>query len=259
MEIFYRNLNMNQTAAVEGMEAWKTDGTSYTAQMGDGSYTVKIMDESGKVDINTIPDVILKNLLINLGVKDEEADTIVDSIMDWKDSDDFTRLHGAESDYYMSLPNPYKAKNANFDTVEELLLVKGVTPEILYGDNKKKGVISFLTVYSRSNKININAAPREVLSAIPGITPEIAEAIIEFRKTKDIASLGEIGIPAGAQALMQQFVIAGRVGGTFTIEAVGRKGNEKGGYGIRATVAVAGDNKYIYFYYKSPIRIGNDS
>ncbi len=50
----------------------------------------------------------------------------------------------------MSLPNPYKAKNANFDTLEELLLVKGMTSEILYGNKEKKGIIDLLTIYSRT-------------------------------------------------------------------------------------------------------------
>src|SRR4030043_741794 len=180
MEIFYRNMYKNQPLVLEGGEVWKTDGTSYKAQTGDGYYTVRIIDESGKVDINRVSGVVLKNLLINSGVQEEEVDTIVDSIMDWKDPDDLHRLHGAESDYYMSLPNPYKAKDANFDTLEELLLVKGMTPEILYGDGKKKGIINFLTINSKTSQININAAPKEVLTSIPGITPEFADTIIEY-------------------------------------------------------------------------------
>jgi len=139
-ELFYREFYKNQTVELEGREVWKTDGTPYEAQIGDGYYTVKILDESGKVDINTASELVLKNLLINAGVKPEEADIIVDSIMDWKDGDDLHRLHGAESDYYMSLPNPYRAKDDKFDTIEELLLVKGMTADILYGGGGKKGL-----------------------------------------------------------------------------------------------------------------------
>jgi len=258
MELFYRNLYKNLTPVPEGMEAWKTDGTSYDGQAGDGHYTVSIMDESGKVDINRVSDVVLKNLLINAGVKEEDADTVVDSVMDWKDPDDLHRLNGAESDYYMSLPNPYKAKNANFDTVEELVLVKGMTPEILYGDSKEKGIIELLTVNSKMNRINVNAAPKEVLSAIPGITPEIADMIIEFRKTKEIANLQEIGIPVEAISALAPYI--GTSGSSiFTIEAAGYKGDKKGEYAVRATVALVGDNKYSYIYYKSPVTIKNGS
>ena len=98
----------------------------------------------------------------------------------------------------MSLPNPYKAKNANFDTLEELLLVKGMTSEILYGNNEKKGIIDLLTVYSRTSiKINVNAAPKEVLMAIPGITPEIADSIISFREHDEIKKCRECRNPTG--------------------------------------------------------------
>jgi len=258
MELFYRNLYKNLTPVPEGMEAWKTDGTSYDGQSGDGHYTVSIMDESGKVDINTVSDVVLKNLLINAGVKEEDVDTVVDSVMDWKDPDDLHRLNGAESDYYMSLPNPYKAKNANFDTLEELVLVKGMTPEILYGDGKKKGIIELLTVNSKMNRINVNAAPKEVLMAIPGISPEIADMIIEFRKTKEIANLQEIGIPVEAISALAPYIGTGS-SGIFTIEAAGYKGDKKGEYAVRATVALVGDNKYSYVYYKSPVAIKNGS
>jgi general secretion pathway protein K len=258
MEIFYKKVYNNQTVLLEGTEVWKTDGSPYSIQAGNLQYTVSIIDESGKVDINAISDILLKNLLLNSGVRQEEADTIVDSIMDWRDPDDLHRLHGAESDYYMSLPNPYKAKDANFDTLEELLLVKGMTPEILYGDSKKKGIIDFLTINSKTSQININAAPKEVLTAIPGITPEFADTIIEYRNTKEITNLQEIGIPEDANNLMAPYIKTGE-SNTFTIESVGHKGSEKGGYAIRATVTITGNNNYAYLYYKSPISINISS
>ena len=150
---------------------------------------IGLVNEGGKVDINATSELILKNLLLNLGVPLEDADIIVDSVMDWKDPDDLHRVHGAESDYYTSLPTPYKAKNANFDTLEELLLVKGISPEILYGTGGKKGLIDFLTVNSKMAQININAAPKEVLQAIPGITPELADTIVSLRETQEILDL----------------------------------------------------------------------
>lgn len=251
MELFYRNQNFS----VEGSEVWKIDGTPYTVQMGDGYCTIRIMDESGHVNINSVSDIILKNLLLNVGVQAEEADTIVDSIMDWKDPDDLHRLHGAESDYYMSLPTPYKAKNANFDTLEELLLVKGVTPEILYGSasgGEKNGIIDFLTVNSISSQINVNAAPKEVLVAIPGMTPEIADGIITYRQSKEITAAQEIqGILGGSYISMAPYIITGGTT-TFTIESVGYKGSGKAGYAIKATVILETNNKFRYVYYKNP-------
>ena len=254
MELFYRSIYKDQTVLIEGTEVWRTDGTPYSYQIRDGYCTVRILDESGKVDINTVSDVLLKNLLVNLGVSEEKIDTIVDSVMDWKDTDDFHRLHGAESDYYMSLPNPYKAKNARFDTLEELLLVKGMTPEVLYGNSEKKGIINFLTVHSGMNEINVNAAPKEVLMAIPGITPEIADMIIDYRDTKEIKDIQEIGLPEEAYTFMTLYATTEGTD-TFSIDSLGYKGTNKAGYGIKATVAIEGNNEHTYLYYKSPVDI----
>ncbi|MDP3297582.1 MAG: type II secretion system protein GspK [Thermodesulfovibrionia bacterium] len=251
MEVFYRNANKGQRTILEGMEVWNIDGKPYRVQTDNGFYTVSITDESGKVDINTTPDVILRNLLINLGLELENVDTIVDSIMDWKDPDELHRLHGAESDYYMLLPNPYKVKNANFDTLEELLMVNGVTPEILYRSKEKKGIIDFLTVNSGTGAININAASREVLMAVPGITPEVADEIINQRQIKEISYFQGIkGIPEENYPLVEPYVTT-EGAHTFAIESVGYKGNKKAGYGIKAIVVVVGDDdKYEYLYYK---------
>ncbi|MBI5050020.1 MAG: general secretion pathway protein GspK [Nitrospirae bacterium] len=250
MEVFYRNANKGQRTILEGMEVWNIDGKPYRVQTDNGFYTVSITDESGKVDINITPDVILRNLLINLGLELENVDTIVDSIMDWKDPDELHRLHGAESDYYMLLPNPYKVKNANFDTLEELLLVKGVTPGILHGTKEKKGIMNFLTVNSGTGAININAASREVLMAVPGITPEVADEIITQRQIKEISYFQEIkGIPEENYPLVEPYVTT-EGAHTFAIESVGYKSNKKAGYGIKAIIVVIGNDKYNYLYYK---------
>jgi len=260
-EIFYRNMYKNQAVVLEGTEVWKTDGTPNKVQTANGYFTVSMMDETGKIDINTLTDtsgIILKNLLTNSGVPEENAETIVDSILDWKDKTGgvMHRLHGAGDDYYMSLPNPYKAKHDNFDTLEELLLVKGMTYELLYGDGKKKGVIDFLTVYSKSPIINVMAAPKEVLSAIPGITPEIADSIISSRGNQ--AGTPNFGnLLSNIQPPFNSFV-GPTASNTFTIDAAGYKGSAKQGYAVRATVVIEGNNKYRYLYYKSPAEVRHD-
>jgi general secretion pathway protein K len=260
MELFYRNVYKNQTIELEGREVWQVDGTPYTGQLGNGTYTVSIIDESGKVDINSASDVVLKNLFLNTGISEEEADTIVDSIMDWKDPDDLHRLHGAESDYYLSLQNPYKAKNARFDSLEELLLVKGVTADILYGNKERKGIIDFLTVYTKKNKININAAPKEVLMALPGMTPELADSIISSRQTKETTGGANVqGVLGENYSLMAPYITTGG-SNVFSIDAIGRKENEKGAYAIRATVILAStasvyEVPYKFVYYKTPVTI----
>ena len=253
-EMLYRR----QNPASGESDAWKADGTPYSDHLGSGSYTVKILDESGKIDLNTLTDssaIIFKNLLVNAGVTTENADTIVDSTLDWRDADDLHRLHGAESDYYRSLPNPYMAKNGNFDTVEELLMVKGMTPEILYGSEKNRGVINFLTVNSGSGTVNVTAAPREVLMALPGMTAEIADSLLQYRADKTMQGLQDVQAVLGEGYKAMAPYIGFGASAAFTVDAVGYKTSEKKGYHIKATLVLEGTNKYRYVYYKSPMNI----
>ncbi len=257
LELFFRKENLTQVL-IEDQAVWKVDGRPYSGQVGDGHYAVRIIDETGKLDINFAPELLLRNLLRNLGIEGTTLDTMVDSILDWKDKDDLHRLNGAESDYYLSLPNPYKAKNGNFETLEELLSVKGVTREILYGDGKQKGLIDLLTVHGKTNKININAAPKEILLSIPGITADMVDEILIFRENQEIRTLQEIGgSVVGNQALLIPYITFGQ-GNTFTIESSGFKEKPQSGYAIRTTVTLLADKQYKFLYYKTPVTLKQD-
>ncbi len=249
-ELFYLNKNKHAQIVAEGSEVWRIDGRHYKVLTDNGYYTIGIMNEGGKVDINTAPELILKSLLINLGVDPELADIIVDSVMDWKDPDNLHRLHGAEDDYYMSLPNPYKAKNTDFETIEELLKVKGMTSEILFGVKGKKGLLDFVTVHSKMTKININAAPKEVLLAIPGITPELVASVMTIRETAEIQDIQ--GVLGNNYDLASPYIGLSQAN-AYTIDTAGYKGAEITGYSVRATVTLEGTSNYKYLYYKSPV------
>ena len=261
MEIIYRSVNQSQTLVLAGKEVWKTDGTTYTIETGGAGYVVRLTDESGKISLTGLTDangIVLKNLLINRGTSPENADVIVDSILDWQDADDLHRLNGAESDYYMSLPNPYKAKNGDIETLEELILVKGITPDILYGADKMKGIIRYLTIYSKTGAINIKVAPKEVLAAIPGMNSDMVDQIIEFRQSAEINGLEDITNIVGANyPLMAPYISfgPGSSPGVYTVEATGYKDSHKKGYSILATVTFDSPKKYRYVYYKTPVEI----
>lgn len=155
---------------------------SRKGDFGKGSFEYKITDEDGKLNINTATEGQLKVLFHDSGVDITDVDIIVDSIFDWKDNNDLHRLNGAEEDYYQSLDNPYSSKDGPFSTVEELLLIKGITNDILYGSKDKEeedgeyysGVAKYLTVYG-SNRININTASETVLDI--ALDPANAESI----------------------------------------------------------------------------------
>lgn len=261
MEIFYRNKNKNTQITFDGEEPFLVDGTFYYGEMSNGYYKISIYDESGKININALTDVsgiILNNLLVNLGVEKKTADSIVDSILDWKDADNLTRLSGAEDDYYTSLQNPYKAKNANFDNLEELLLVKGITSEILYGDDERPGLINFITLYSSTDKVNINTASPEVLKAIPFMSDNDVEQIINYRKADNTKKDGTNiqAVIAGDYAKISQYISTGD-SNVYAIEVLGckEKSDNNKGYPLKSVIVLEGNDRYRVLYYQSPANI----
>jgi general secretion pathway protein K len=232
-----------------------------TGKFGDGEYVVDIQDESGKINVNLVLDEQLRTLLDVIGIPKLDADTIADSILDWRDADSDHRLNGAEDDYYQSLNPPYKAKNGRLDTVEELLLVRGVTLDYFYGHSEKTpdgsiiykyGLSRYLTVYSMTPSININYAPVQVLMSIPGITPQMAQMIYERRKVKPFANVNEITqqLPVTLSPNSMPFLSTNRTG-IFTLTAWARRENSKVQRAVRAVVSLdareANQYKIIYW------------
>jgi general secretion pathway protein K len=258
MELVFSMTHKESEIITEGKDPIRLDGRWYTGELGKEKYGFRVAAESTKININKMTDVsgiLLNNLLVNLGIEKEQADTIVDSLLDWKDGDDLHRLHGAEDDYYQSLPVPYKARNAALETIEEMLLVKGMTPDILFGSKEKPGLINFITIYGTSEKINVNLAPREVLRAIPDMTDDAVQRLIDRRETEFFQSIAEAQALAGeAGATLIKYVDL-TAAAAFSIEGIGLNGTEKGGYGIRAVVSLEGEGTRRYLYYKSPATV----
>lgn len=105
----------------------------------DGNYAgvrYGLENESSRLNLNTV--LLADNyeedgaqlLLMALPGMTEP---VADAILDWIDADDEPRVLGAEQDYYTSLDPPYQPRNGPLQTIEELLLVRGVTPALLFG------------------------------------------------------------------------------------------------------------------------------
>ncbi len=135
-------------------------------------------DEASRININYAPAEALKSLLKIIGEVDEgTASDIASAIIDWRDENVVISPVGAEDDYYKSLELPYNCKNKKFQILEELLLVRGVTPELF---SKIKDLI---TVYG-GGKTNINTAGFSIFLAL-GLSNDFAERMIKFRQGSD--------------------------------------------------------------------------
>lgn len=181
-----------------------------------------LMDESAKLNLNLLDrlkleDAQVKALLMNIPNMTEET---IDAMLDWIDTDDTRRPYGAESETYEALVPPYKAKNGPLESIDELLLVQGVTPALLHGEDANRnglldpnendgdvsppldnadgvldhGWVAYLTAYSRES--NRRADGSKKIDLNNGLLTELYDSLEE-----------EFGVDAA------KFVIAYRISG----------------------------------------------
>ncbi len=146
----------------------------------DGAVRYGAVDEARKIDLNKVksPLILAGIFEFGAGVTKSQAQEIAASILDWRDEDDVLNAGGAETRYYRSFSPPYEPKNADLDTLEELLLIKGVTPEVFLK------VQPYVTVDGDA-VFNINTAPAPVFLAY-GFSAGLVEKILNFRRGRDL-------------------------------------------------------------------------
>ena len=224
-----------------------------TIQADDAVVSLRVEDELAKVSINSI---VLPNgeinpenyatflrLLKGIGLEDELAD----ALSDWIDINDEPRPMGGETyDYYKRLSQPYSAKGGALDTLEEVLLVKGYSPQIY------KRLSPFITVYAEEPgvmgipKININTASKEVLMALSSdVTGDMAQMVIEYRDKNPFKDTADIRKVAGFETI--GFSLQSRITVKSSIFRIFSKGMV--GDGIREVEAVVAikANKNLYW------------
>jgi general secretion pathway protein K len=209
-------------------DVWSADGTVHAWDENGSHVVVNALDESGKIDLNTASDGLIKGLLQTAAELDADtAARLIDVIEDWKDADDLRRPNGAEAPEYQAAGLSYKPANAPFESVAELQRVLGMTPAI-YGR-----IADSLTVHSRMTGINPAFASRAVLLAVPGATPEIVDTYIAQRRDALAAKLPAppFPVPGIVGATLNLWRIRAEVttadGVTFTREAVVRQGDRR--------------------------------
>ena len=180
-----------------GKEPWNNNmGIFKEIEVGRGTFTVSydylnslsrirevrygIIDEERKVNINKAGRKVIERLLKICGIDEMKAQNLSASIVDWRDGDSELSIPfgSAEDRYYRNLSEPYEAKDADFEILDEIFLVREMTKEIF---DKVK---DFITVYGEG-KININTAASEVLLSL-GLYERVVEKIVLFRCGQDL-------------------------------------------------------------------------
>ncbi len=197
---------------------------------GANHVVVELHDESGKIDVNQATSQVLEGLFVALNVDLQTATELVQSIENWRHPNSADDAYGADDSYYLSLPKPYHSAHTDFKSVDELLLVRGITPDLFYGryvvhdDGQVEhlpGLADCLSVHA-GQVVNINYAPYPVLMAVPDMTSTTANYIISGRATKPFESVSDVTreFPAtlGAETLSY---LSAQNGGWFSFVARG--------------------------------------
>lgn len=184
-----------------------------------GGLIYGVSDEESRLNVN---DATI-NELTNL---DQMTAYIAGAIMDWRGSGQNQATNGANADYYMSLQPPYQPRNGPFETIRELLMVRGVTRDLLFGkDTHENGLLppagdseddslstdgssadadggwaGIMTIASTDknvtaggqDRVNVQTADQTALTGVRGITPAIANAIISYRGQNQLQSIADL-------------------------------------------------------------------
>lgn len=151
----------------------------------DGRTVLRLQDDAGLINLNAVPDDFLGRFLGTLGVPVERQPSLVDALGDYTDADNLRRLNGAEAPQYQAIGRPDLPPNRPLISPYELRDVYGWKQEASLWP-LRGGVLEFVTVRQVPG-LNPNTAPWQVLTALPGVTKDIAQAIIDRRELEPIS------------------------------------------------------------------------
>ncbi len=177
-------------------QRWQANGLRHEFSLAGAKIAVTMRDESGKIDINTAPDALLKMVLTSAGMNESQSAMVVDAILDWRDKDDLKRPLGAEVNDYIAAGFKFRPSNGPFETVEELQHVMGMSPG-LYAR-----ISEMLTVFSKQPGFNPAFASRDVLRVVPGMEASQLDAYLMQRKQNL-----ENGLPAPSFPIVGSYLL----------------------------------------------------
>jgi Type II secretion system (T2SS), protein K len=212
------------------------------------------VDEAGKININALvsqnPDVA-QRMLMKLPNMTED---IADSIVNWISTTDSARPNGANDSYYEGLAPAQRRKNGPLDTIEELLLVRGVTPRLLFGTDYNRngmqdpgeddgsgwdpGWAAYLTVYSRERNVDndgtarINLNDSDLTKLHDSLTKSVSQSFADFVILYRTQAGGSGGSPSQgmpAQITMQNGGSGGTIRLTIVVQPSPAQGQSSGG------------------------------
>jgi general secretion pathway protein K len=184
----------------------------FTARVGAAQLAIVFQTEAARIDLNKAPKELLAGLLVGFGALPLDAGDYADRIIGWRTQTAAQNIDtNPENALYRSAGLSYTPRHAPFTHVGELWLVQGI-PQVLIGR-----MLPFVTVFSGKAQVDVIDAPPQVIAALPGMTPEIVNAIVAARDAglldrKSLpALLGGVGQGAAATDAGKSFRVGVRV------------------------------------------------
>ncbi len=183
------------------------DGRLYQQSLDGVLLEIRVIDERGKLDINTADEQTLFTLFNHHGLETDPAELLAAAVMDWRDADEVERVNGAELDAYLAAGLEVGPANRPFMMVDELLQVLGMSYQLY------RRVEPGITVYSRAGIPDLAFAPVEALLAMADINHQDALDFVQQRNALEPGDMGGINAPNGL------LVVARGRGLTYSIQA----------------------------------------
>jgi general secretion pathway protein K len=169
----------------------------FTARIGTAQLTIVFLTEAARIDLNQAPKELLVGLLVGFGASPLNAGDYADRIIAWRTKTAAQNIDtDPENGRYLSAGLSYTPRHAPFTHVSELWLVQGIPPALV------ERMLPFVTVFNSQPQVDVIDAAPQVIAALPGMTPEIVQAIVAARDagTLDRKSLSDLlgGVGQGA-------------------------------------------------------------
>ena len=161
---------------------WRADNVPQDFEFDGVPIKVSIQDELGRIDINQAEVSALVSLLKSVGLDLNSATGLADKILDWRTATTLKHLNGAKEADYAAVGSAYRPRNGPFQSIDELLLVMGMTAEIF------RRIEPAVTVYSGRQFVDPQIAPREVLLSLLNMTPQNVEAALAARAGRAVST-----------------------------------------------------------------------
>jgi general secretion pathway protein K len=197
----------------EGAETWVPDGQPRSWTFAGAELEIVVLNEASLIDLNQAPRELLIGLLAAAEVPEEEQDAIADAILDWRDEDDLHLAAGAEDPDYAAAGLSYGAKDAPFESVEELRDVIGMSRDLY------RALAPVLTV-AGTGRVDEALAPPMVVAALRGMTVEEAERQLLEEAAGELANPVPAAVKRGGPLYRIRVTRLGNDGARLTMEVL---------------------------------------